>query len=137
MKENKFMKNILIFVLIWTGTANHIVAQADTTIFDAVEIMPQPKGGMAIFNKYLMKNLEFPKSCKKTNIISRMDITFVVSEIGKIIDAAITYPKDICPAANEKIKAMMINCPNWEPGKQGGKTVKVRYTLRMCILLQE
>lgn len=96
-------------------------------VFMVVEEMPEYPGGTEALLTYLKDNLEYPENCKKNNIQGRVIITFVVEKDGSVADAEIvrSVNEELDAEALRVIKAM----PNWKPGKQKGKTVRVKYTV--------
>ena len=96
-------------------------------VFMVVEEMPEYPGGTEALLTYLKDNLEYPENCKKNNIQGRVIITFVVEKDGSVADAEIvrSVNEELDAEALRVIKAM----PKWKPGKQKGKTVRVKYTV--------
>ena len=103
-------------------------------IFTAVEIMPMPNGGFAAFNKYLVKTLQYPKAAQRANIGGKVFVTFVVTETGQITNVAVL--KGLGFGCDEEAVRVVSQAPPWIPGKQGGRPVKVKYTLPINFALQ-
>lgn len=92
-----------------------------------VEEMPLFPGGNIEWNKYLIKNLSYPKICIDMGITGTVLISFIVEKDGTITDVkpiVSVYP-DLDEAAVNVIK----KSPKWIPGKQMGKPVRVYYQI--------
>jgi periplasmic protein TonB len=104
-------------------------------IFTAVEVMPTPQGGMKAFYSYLSKNIQYPKAASKSNISGKVFVSLVVSETGRISDVKVV--KGIGFGCDEEAVRVIAAAPPWIPGKQGGRPVKVRYTVPVNFTLQQ
>lgn len=105
----------------------------DKVIFDVVEQMPQYPGGDDARIKYLAKNLKYPEEARKEGIEGKVFVTFVVEKDGSITGAKIL--KGIGGGCDEETIRVIENMPNWEPGKQRGKTVRVRFNMPIIFKL--
>lgn len=97
---------------------------------DKVEVMPEFKGGMDALIKYMVTNVKYPKETKKEG---KVHISFIIDEKGKVTNAEILKSVDavLDKEALRVVKAM----PNWTPGKDKGKNVKVKMTLPISFKL--
>ena len=96
-------------------------------IFDVVETMPTPVGGMEAWNKYLSNNLKYPTQARRMGIEGTVFVVFVVNTDGSIQDVEIL--RGIGGGADEEAVRVVRAAPNWEPGKQRGKPVRVKMRL--------
>ena len=104
-------------------------------VYQIVEEMPRFPGDDKALMEYIQKNLAMPDKYKANADENpklaeyRTLVKFVVNEDGSISDIQLlrksTEFKDLDDEAIRVVKSM----PNWEPGKMGGKTVKVYFTL--------
>ena len=97
--------------------------QADE-VFSIVEEMPSFPGGNAKFNEFVSKNLKYPRKALKANVEGKVVVRFVVEEDGNISDVEVL--KGIGYDCDEEAIRVLNNSPNWIPGKQRGRNVKVR-----------
>ncbi len=95
--------------------------------FVVVENMPQFPGGDAALFKYLNDNINYPIIAQESGIQGRVILQFVVNRDGSIVDIEVVRPIDrsLDAEAVRVVKGM----PRWTPGRQRGKTVRVKYTL--------
>lgn len=96
-------------------------------IFDVVETMPTPPGGMEGWNKYLSKNLKYPTQARRMGIEGTVYVVFVVNTDGSIQDVEIL--RGIGGGCDEEAMRVVRNAPNWQPGKQRGRPVRVKMRL--------
>ncbi|NHE56780.1 M56 family metallopeptidase [Cyclobacterium plantarum] len=102
-------------------------------VFDVVEDMPVPNGGMEGWNQYLMENLTYPESAKKEGVEGTVYASFVVNQEGVVRDVELLRGVD--DRLNQAALEVIRNSPDWEPGKQKGKevTVKMRVPIKFKI----
>ena len=103
-------------------------------VYQIVEEMPRFPGDEKALMEYLKSNLQMPEKYKGDDAEFRLAeyrtfIRFVVTEDGSISDVNLIKKtegfKDLDDEALRVVKAM----PKWEPGKMGGKPVKVYFHL--------
>lgn len=99
----------------------------DSLVFVVVEQMPQFPGGEAELMKAINARIKYPDIAKEKGIQGKVICRFCVDETGKVIYPQISRGVDpiLDRAAYEVIK----NLPDFRPGTQGGKPVKVWYSL--------
>ena len=81
----------------------------ETKVFDVVEEMPQFPGG-------------------------RVVVTFVVERDGSITDVKVVRSVD--PSLDKEAARVVKSMPRWNPGKQNGSAVRVKYTVPVTFRLQ-
>lgn len=96
-------------------------------IFTIVEDMPSFPGGEAKLFEYLGKNIKYPQIAKEAGISGIVYVNFVVGTNGKINDVKVL--RGIGGGCDEEAIRVVKNMPQWTPGKQRGKPVKVSYNL--------
>lgn len=98
-------------------------------IFEIVEDEPYPIGGLeSIYN-----NLEYPGPARRAGIEGLVILQFVVDQNGKLND--FTVIRDIGGGAAEAaINA--IQGTDWEPGRQRGRAVPVRFQIPITFELK-
>lgn len=88
---------------------------------------PQYKGGITAFYAYLGKNVIYPINARRNFIQGTVYISFVVEKDGSLTDVKVAR------SPNEELSAEALktvkNSPNWEPGLQYGRAVRVQYTV--------
>ena len=95
--------------------------------FMVVEDMPEFPGGTAALLEYLRKNIKYPAICRENNIQGRVIVSFVVNKDGAIVDPEVV--KSVNPSLDKEALRVISTMPNWKPGSQRGKPVRVKYTV--------
>jgi len=131
----RFLLLFLFFpVLLFSqGSADENGEQA--VVFKIVEEMPQFEDCGAIkvlsrsecFQNYICTNLEYPPFAEKHGVKGEVIVYFEISEMGKVENAKIT--QDIGAGCGTATLNFVNAMPDWIPGKQRGKNVKVAYQL--------
>ena len=108
------------------STTNMQTKQSDKKIFRVVEEMPKFKGGDAKLMEFLMMNMKYPESAIKAKQQGRAIVGFVVGKDGTVSDVYIEKSTGYDVLDNEAMRVVK-SMPAWEPGKQKGKPVNVKY----------
>ena len=96
-------------------------------IFLVVEEMPEFPGGDLEMRKFIAMNVQYPEEAKEEKISGKVFVQFVVNEEGNVENVGIARSVDpfLDKAAMDAVKSM----PQWKPGKQSGKNVKVGFVV--------
>jgi len=103
--------------------------------FIHVEQQPEFRGGMEAFRKFLEKNLKYPSRASGAGVQGRVFVQFSVMADGTIANVEVV--KGIGFGCDEEAARVVKLMPPWAPGKQGGKPVRVRFTLPIQFSLAE
>ena len=103
-------------------------------IFEVVEQNPQFPGGDQALMAWLTKNLKYPSVAQENGIQGRVMVSFVVNKDGSIVDPKIIRSVD--PSLDKEAIRVVSAMPKWTPGRQRGKTVRVKYSLPVTFRLQ-
>ena len=139
-KKQKKMKKLIImslmamFGLTTVSAQKTVVAEKNQQVFDVVEQMPEYPGGMSAFLDYLMQSVKYPEDAEKQKIEGRVIATFVVETDGSISNVEVARP--VFPSLDAEAVRVLSAMPNWTPGKQSGKLVRVKYTVPINFNLQ-
>lgn len=117
-------------------TSQQADSQSDSvqTVFTVVEQMPQFPGGQTALMKYLADNLRYPIRAQENGIQGIVHVQFAVDEEGRIPFAKVmkSVDKDLDAEALRVVKSM----PQWIPGMQRGRKVKVLMNLPVVFRLK-
>ena len=104
------------------------------TIYEVVEQMPEfPDGGQSGLMDYLKKNIQYPEAAKKAGVQGRVILQFVVDKDGSIDNVSVL--RGVNPDLDKEAIRVVSNMPNWKPGMQKGKPVRVKYTVLIAFSL--
>lgn len=91
--------------------------------FVIVEDMPEFKGGDKALLKYIAEHVVYPEIAKENDIQGTVYVKFVVNEKGKVTNVGLLRGVD--PLLDKEAIKVIESLPDWKPGKQSGKNVKV------------
>jgi|GEM_PF-1437412 len=106
----------------------------DEKIYTVVQTQPEFPGGQGAMYKFIGDNLVYPASAKAEKVQGKVIIQFVVEKDGKINLIKVVRDGVGHGAANESVNVMQ-KMPDWKPGYQEGKAVRVQYTLPITFKL--
>lgn len=127
----------LLFFLVALMVASVSVAQSqenpEKRVFDVVEKMPEFPGGSAGLMKWLSDNVKYPAKAEESGIQGRVVCTFVIERDGSVTDVRVA--RSIDPLLDNEAVRVLSKMPKWNPGTQGGKPVRVKYTVPVTFRL--
>ncbi len=103
-------------------------------VYAIVEQMPEFPGGQDQLLDYLISNIKYPKKAEEKGIEGRVYVSFVVNEDGSVSDVKVL--RGIGGGCDEEAVRVVQSMPNWKPGVQKGKPVKVAYNLPVRFALK-
>jgi TonB family protein len=102
-------------------------------VYDVVETLPIPSGGMAGWSAYLSANLGYPTTARRKGIEGTVIVSFVVNTDGTVSDFELF--RGIGGGCDEEALRIVKNSPKWTPGMQDGKVVRTRMGLPIKFML--
>lgn len=99
----------------------------DSKVYDVVEQMPSFPGGQQNLINYYSSHINYPAAALKNGIQGRVICSFVVEKNGSIGDVKVV--KSVDPSLDKEAVRVIRNMPNWNPGKQNGLPVRVKFTV--------
>ena len=109
-------------------------ASSSGQVYDIVEQMPSFPGGQSALFQYLSKNIQYPEICEKKGIQGRVICSCVVDTDGSITDVQVKQSVD--PNLDREAVRVIQSMPKWNPGKENGLPVRVRYNLPITFSLK-
>ncbi|MBX0333277.1 energy transducer TonB [Pontibacter sp. HSC-14F20] len=104
--------------------------------YSYVEQMPQFKGGESEMMKFLGSNIQYPAIAKSNGLEGLAVLSFVVETDGKINE--VKTVKSLSKETDEEaMRVVKLMSGQWNPGRQNGEVVRVRYTLPIRFALNE
>lgn len=115
---------------------NPPVDDPDNPVFEVVESMPEfPGGSMTAMMQFLSKNIKYPVNAQKNGTQGRVTVQFIVNADGSISNIGIIRGVD--PELDGEAVRVISTMPNWKPGTQKGKPVRVKYTVPVMFRLPD
>ena len=102
-------------------------------VYDVVEEMPTFPGGPAALYETLVKSIQYPEEARIKGAQGRAIVTFVVEKDGSISNPRMV--KSVDPSLDAEALRVINSMPKWNPGKQNGEPVRVKYTVPVTFKL--
>ena len=103
-------------------------------IFYSSEQLPRFPGGIKNLKNYIARHTNYPAISKENGIEGKVFIHFIIDEKGRVTNPKVIRSVDSL-LDNEALKVIS-ELPNWKPGMNNGKPVKVRFTIPVTFKLQ-
>ena len=110
-------------------------APVNDSVYNIVDEMPEFSGGVEAMMNYIAENVKYPEDAKEKNQSGRVMISFVVEKDGRVNDVKVL--RGVCESIDNEAVRVVKAMPNWKPGKQAGKPVRVSYCLPISFKLSD
>jgi protein TonB len=109
----------------------------DTQVYDTfvLETPPGFVGGIDKFYAYLSKNIKYPPMAAEQNIQGKVFVSFVVEKNGDLTDIVVT--RKLGGGTDEEAVRVLKASPQWTPGIQNGRPVRVKYNIPISFALAQ
>lgn len=107
----------------------------DDSVFTKVDVAPAFKGGFEALASFISQNIKYPEEARKQGIQGTVFVSFLVSEKGKVTNGKVL--RGIGSGCDEEALRVVMAMPDWNPGKNGEKPVKVNITLPIKFTLSD
>lgn len=101
--------------------------KTESQTFTVVEVMPKFPGGENALLEFINKSIKYPVIAQENGIQGRVICSFVINKDGSIKDVEVMRGVD--PSLDQEAVRVLSSMPAWEPGKQKGNPVRVKYTV--------
>lgn len=106
----------------------------DPLPFFVLEDKPEFPGGEKALMKFIASNVDYPVICQENGIQGVVFVAFVINEQGKVTNVkALRAPDAYLEREAVRVVSSM---PDWEPGRQRGRAVKVSYNVPVRFRLE-
>jgi protein TonB len=100
-----------------------------------VEVLPEPYGGAAAWQKFLERNIRYPSQASEAGKQGKVFLSFIVETDGHlsniVVDRGVGYGLD-----DEALRVLKL-APAWKPGIQNGHKVRVKYTIPISFVMPD
>jgi protein TonB len=120
------------------ATYNEIPEVENNTIIDIGVISEKPffgTGGDNEFRKWISQNIHYPQAPQESGIQGKVYLQFVIEKDGGISNVQVLRSVD--PLIDKEAIRVLESSPKWNPGKQQGVAVRVRYTFPIAFVINE
>jgi len=94
---------------------------------------PEYQGGIDKLYDFLSENLKYPEEARQNKITGKVRVQFVIEKDGSISDVKVA--KSLDPLLDAEAIRVVKQMPNWIPGKQHNRPVRVRFTIPIVFRL--
>lgn len=108
--------------------------EVSNKVFDVVEVMPSFPGGQGALMQFLSSNIKYPVVAQENGVQGRVIVGFVVEPDGSI--SGVNVMRSVDPSLDREATRVVKSMPKWNPGKQNGSAVRVKYTVPVVFRLQ-
>ena len=124
--DNDIVEDVLDGDWVDMDIRDKVVVTQDT-VYEVVDQMPEFPGGDAALMQFINKHIVYPSLSKEYGIEGRVMVSFVVETDGSLSDVKVT--KSLEMLLDEVARGIISQMPQWKPGIQAGKPVRVLYNL--------
>jgi len=104
------------------------IPDGDDTPYLTTEVMPRFRnGGIDEFRAWMSEQIVYPAEAIEKNLSGNVIVSFVVERDGSV--GEIEVIQSPAEALSAEIRRVIAASPQWTPGKNDGKTVRVKFTL--------
>lgn len=105
------------------------------TIYDQVEEMPEFPGGIQAMFDFIKQTIRYPETARKNRVEGRVIVQVIIDKEGAVTEPTVLRSPD--SSLTEEALRLVKSMPEWSPGKQAGKVLKVRYTFPITFKLTD
>lgn len=134
--------SVTLFSGLRPGRAQQVVAQdlrqqpgQTGEIYTIVEKQPSFPGGEKALQQYIKQHRVYPDIARKAGVSGRVFVSFVINTDGSIQNVELL--KGIGMGCDEQAIHLVQTMPNWIPGSQSGKAIRVKYNLPVAFGLAD
>ena len=110
-------------------------ANEDTSqVYKVVEQMPSFTGGENALMQFLANNVKYPTVAAENGVQGRVLVNFIVERDGSLSNVKIERSVD--PALDKEAVRVVKAMPKWQPGKQKGSTIRVKFKVPITFRMQ-
>ena len=118
-------------------TDNNLRVEKDKAgIYSRAEKMPEYPGGEKALSAFVENNISYPQDAIDQDAQGTVNVSFVVDENGKVMNA-VAGGKAAGHGLEEEAIKIVEQMPAWKPGMVKGKPVKTRLTLPVTFKLAD
>ncbi|MBW4891888.1 energy transducer TonB [Mucilaginibacter sp. HMF5004] len=124
---------VLAFISLKAQTPDTV--KIDNRVYATVEKLPTYPDGMSAFYYYISTALHYPAIDQKNHVQGRVFVSFIVERDGTL--STIKVLRAPSETLGKEGARIISQSPKWIPGMQGGKTVRVQFTLPINFALKD
>ncbi|MFO7573999.1 MAG: energy transducer TonB [Bacteroidales bacterium] len=109
--------------------------EKEDDVFMIVEDMPTFRGGdVQRFSNWVKERVKYPQIAQENGIQGKVFIGFIVEPDGSVSN--VTILRSVDKSLDDEAVRVVTSSPRWNPGKQRGQPVRVRFSITVNFQLQ-
>lgn len=137
--ENEILFNDLVTedtqVAMYTWNPVQEEEEVKDDVFMIVEDMPTFRGGdVQRFSNWVKERVKYPQIAQENGIQGKVFIGFIVEADGTVSN--VTILRSVDKSLDDEAVRVVESSPKWNPGKQRGQPVRVRFSITVNFQLQ-
>lgn len=101
--------------------------QTQDKVYMVVENQPEFPGGYDALRDYMQSNMKYPTEAQQKGEAGTVYVSMIINEDGRLSDAKVL--RGVSQSLDAEALRVISSMPNWKPGTQDGKAVKVRFNI--------
>lgn len=131
---HKCLVDSVINIVLRKNIIDHDLILSDSAeIFTVVEEMPEFEGGRELMMNFIATNINYPKEARINGESGVVYLNFIIDVDG--FPKNITVLRSVSPSIDQEAIRIVKSMPQWKPGRQRGKIVRVKYFLSIRFVL--
>ena len=127
---------LFTFPVVFKLEGEETEAAGEAVAFAEVEQKPTFMGDEPVqFTKWVFGQLKYPEEAKEKQIQGRVTLQFTIAKDGNVKDVTVAKSSGSKILDDEAVRIVSMS-PQWEPGKQKGEPVDVRFTFPLVFKLR-
>jgi len=100
--------------------------QHQDEVLVVVDEMPEYPGGIVALTNFMARTVKYPLEAQRKGIQGIVYVNFIVEKNGSV--GSVKIAKGVDPDLDAEALRVVNLLPNWKPGKDKGKLVRVSFT---------
>lgn len=142
LTKNKSGKNALwqllwalpLSLFIFAACNNKPAIEESVPVKTTAEQMPEYPGGQEALFAFMQENIKYPEAAKKDSTEGKVIVSFIIDKEGKVTESQVV--KSVDPILDEAALEVINKMPNWQPAKDAGVVVPIKYHLPISFRLK-
>ena len=109
------------------------IVEPEILTFAVVEEQPLYPGGETALLAYILKNTRYPEEALEAGVSGRVYVGFVIDKKGKVTEVKLL--RGISTSLDNEAIRVVKAMPDWTPGRQSGKPVRVSFQVPVSFVL--
>ncbi|MDD4645677.1 MAG: TonB family protein [Bacteroidales bacterium] len=110
------------------------IVEVEVVSFATVEEQPLFPGGDEALLEFIRKNTTYPQEAIDAQVSGRVFVGFVIDQRGKVTNVKLL--RGVSQALDNEAMRVVKSMPDWTPGRQNGRPVRVSYQVPVNFTLR-